>query len=721
MTVLWSINDRNGAALPLNDKEVHLYYTCERGRFEADIEIQDGNVVIWHFYGRQQRALGSYTLTLEILQSQGKRSIKKDICNAFVLVGKECEEKYCKGEAHIKEGGEITLVTDLDIYRISPIIPEIGPNGNWWVDGIDTGKRGEQPTIELGENDNWIINGVDTGISSRASFSVSYSELKDLRDRGELSPGKDYRIIDYVAKENGVAETFKANRHLFDIIVRANNNNSLSEVARACRSERRRIKCRYDFGDDTTAYVIVYNISINTYIAGNDPSTSRDYYKCEDESTGEIFYSQVSPFDILASYGYLMRYTLDGSVLKAADKSYYLAWGKDEPSSVSDECTNLEGWKLWYCLDNDSERFAWAQPDEKIIKLYARGYTSEVKRVPEKDAEINGKMYYCWEQISGPLTNSWTDTLDLPLGRYSGYSSSGSIDSSTTFIVEEKKGSRGVIYRMIDDKNNDLPYDFKSIKLWNYLTQTYDYAIPSGCRENVIHAYQLKDSSTLQLGKVILGQDCIGNIIGSSVDDCILGNQCSNNTLGSYCTDIRIGDGSCNNIIGNNVAMCDLGGSCEDIDIQNGCQNILIGTETKQVIVGAGTQDISIGGNSKGITIGADCRYIYFGVHCSSIRVGNDCISIRLMKSEEESRNDLENIYIGNGVSYIYSLLPSDARRGDLIIDDGICGKDEGNPYDITEVLDDSQWHTKPIMHHLAYNMHGQIVTYCMADLIKVQ
>lgn len=151
MTVLWSVNDRNGAALPLNDKEVHLYYTCERGRFEADIEIQDGNVVIWHFYGRDQRALGSYTLTLEILQSQGKRSIKKDICNAFVLVGKECEEKYDKGEAHINEGGEITLVTDLDIYRISPVIPYVGEDGYWWVDGVKTDQYARGPQGEVAD------------------------------------------------------------------------------------------------------------------------------------------------------------------------------------------------------------------------------------------------------------------------------------------------------------------------------------------------------------------------------------------------------------------------------------------------------------------------------------------------------------------------------------------------------------------------------------------
>lgn len=137
ITVLWSINGGNGDAMPLEGKDVRLYYTCERGRYEADIEIQ-GNVISWTFMGGDQRALGDYTLTAVILQSDGKRAIRKDACGAFTLVGRECEESQ-EGGAHIEEGGVITLATDLDIYRISPVIPYVGDNGNWFVDGVDTG------------------------------------------------------------------------------------------------------------------------------------------------------------------------------------------------------------------------------------------------------------------------------------------------------------------------------------------------------------------------------------------------------------------------------------------------------------------------------------------------------------------------------------------------------------------------------------------------------
>ena len=55
---------------------------------------------------------------------------------------------------------------------------EVGTNGNWWINGADTGisARGEpgqpgQPgtsaSIEVGTNGNWWINGADTGISAR--------------------------------------------------------------------------------------------------------------------------------------------------------------------------------------------------------------------------------------------------------------------------------------------------------------------------------------------------------------------------------------------------------------------------------------------------------------------------------------------------------------------------------------------------------------------------
>lgn len=125
-------------------------------------------------------------------------------------------------------------------------------------------------------------------------ISVTWSELKEMRDNATLKPGQQYRIIDYVTTT--VQEKTHSAGHPFGVIVTADSESTLNEEARACIHE------------------------------------------------GDTYFS--------------------------------------------DAGAKLEAWKIWYCLDNDTERFAWA------------------------DAE-NGK---------------------------------------------------GVIYRMIDEWNNDCPYDFKNIQ-----------------------------------------------------------------------------------------------------------------------------------------------------------------------------------------------------------------------------------------------------------------
>ena len=126
--------------------------------------------------------------------------------------------------------------------------------------------------------------------------SITWQELKQLRDGNNLLPGHQYRITDYQCITT--QEDTQSAGHQFDIIVIADSTNKLNEKARACLHDR------------------------DTYFVDS----------------------------------------------------------------------KLQGWQLWYCLDNDVTRFAWA------------------------DA-TNGK---------------------------------------------------GVIYRMIDEYNNDCPYDFKNIQFKRY-------------------------------------------------------------------------------------------------------------------------------------------------------------------------------------------------------------------------------------------------------------
>ena len=72
---------------------------------------------------------------------------------------------------------------------------------------------------------------------SNGIVRITYSELKQLRDSGELSPGTWYRITDYETTVYNNANACAAG-HPFDILVLATDVNQLSEDAKAVRSAR---------------------------------------------------------------------------------------------------------------------------------------------------------------------------------------------------------------------------------------------------------------------------------------------------------------------------------------------------------------------------------------------------------------------------------------------------------------------------------------------------
>ena len=74
--------------------------------------------------------------------------------------------------------------TGLDAVPEDGMTPtiEVGPNGNWFINGQDIGVRalaqdGETPTIEIGAENHWIVNGEDTGITAygKDGFTPSIS------------------------------------------------------------------------------------------------------------------------------------------------------------------------------------------------------------------------------------------------------------------------------------------------------------------------------------------------------------------------------------------------------------------------------------------------------------------------------------------------------------------------------------------------------------------
>ncbi len=86
-----------------------------------------------------------------------------------------------------KDGSYLITMSDgtkLTVRNTSAFIT-IGENGNWWIDGVDSGhsakgEQGSAPTITIGSNGHWIINGEDTGVASHGQSGQAGSSASEI-------------------------------------------------------------------------------------------------------------------------------------------------------------------------------------------------------------------------------------------------------------------------------------------------------------------------------------------------------------------------------------------------------------------------------------------------------------------------------------------------------------------------------------------------------------
>ena len=147
VNIHWSIFATHGKDVTpydLTGKNLKLYVSTMYGKEEHTDFETDGNVVIFKFSGKDQKYTGRYQLTL--VENDGLADMHTvDECDAFELVNCLCMEDEVNDDEAVIGGDDVELSSELKLIRVSPIIPVIGENGNWVVNGKDTGmpSRGE--------------------------------------------------------------------------------------------------------------------------------------------------------------------------------------------------------------------------------------------------------------------------------------------------------------------------------------------------------------------------------------------------------------------------------------------------------------------------------------------------------------------------------------------------------------------------------------------------
>lgn len=375
-----------------------------------------------------------------------------------------------------------------------------------------------------------VVNGEwELSRESGGLVEITYSELKTLRDGGNLVAGMQYRITDYICTvandENAMVES-----HPYDIIVIADSESVLNENARA--------------------------------------------------------------------------------MLKDNDNYYHVAGWTDAV---------LGNWKLKYCLDNDTNRFQWADT-------------------------VNGKgvVYYLKDDKNNEC---WYDFKQIKFKRYQITSFSAASSLEGFYIAPDAVPESGMT---VDNEN---PYWFFTFSGFNPENENaiIDTSINANTlvQDNTIKDYRyypLEDEEVFYpmsylSRNVFIGYECYSNTIGEMCysntfgDSCYLNSleiNCYSNTFGNQCQSNALGSWCSNNIFGNSFTNNTLIASCSKNTADDGCYNNTFGMAFNFNKLGGSCRSNTFGSDCSYNNFGNECYYIKLGKHCTSNTLGNNCQSITL-------------------------------------------------------------------------------------------
>ena len=315
---------------------------------------------------------------------------------------------------------------------------------------------------------------------------------------------------------------------------------------------------------------------------------------------------------------------------------------------------NLSAWKLWYCLDNDTNKFAWAD-------------------------STNGK---------------------------------------------------GVIYRMIDEFNNDVPYDFKNIQfkhptntaIYRYYYYTfasdnvenntdYSLSISNEVYSNEILPY-INDGKQQINKNLFLRKYCYSNIFRDNCYNNTFNGGFYANTFGVNCYSNTFGGNCYCNIFGNNFQINTFGNNCYCNTFGNNCHNFIFGNYCYDNIFGYSCQG-TFGTNCFSNIFGSNCHN-NFGDYICFNTFGNNCYNIYFTKNATtlEEANYYGYNKIDSGVQDV--VLYSADTASNFVQNYHIINRGTTSGLVTIQATRNLAYETK-----VAKNSAGELKIYCEADLVQ--
>lgn len=313
------------------------------------------------------------------------------------------------------------------------------------------------------------------------------------------------------------------------------------------------------------------------------------------------------------------------------------------------ENSNLDAWKIWYCFDNDQDRFSWATANGtgviyRMIDEWNNDCPYDFKNIVMEDFSNTlpgGGLYYTFTVL---YDNGETGRVDASLF---GYCHNNTIKSSCDF-------DNGY-YKYFLNANIFISYD-STILHENFL----DY----GCRNNIF-CYNCNSNK--------LGSKCRDNIFGNYCTGNIIGNECDNNSFGDDCYGNTFGNNCMGNILSHECYSNNFGNGCSNNSLRNACHSNSFGNGCCNNSFYDECFNNSFNNDCIGNKFGDSCCYNSFGNGCiyNSFRISGDntssligycrynsfddgCSYNIVYSTNTNSSNYLENYHINRGVKGTY-------------------------------------------------------------------
>lgn len=313
--------------------------------------------------------------------------------------------------------------------------------------------------------------------------------------------------------------------------------------------------------------------------------------------------------------------------------------------------SKLEAWKLLYCLDNDTDRFGWADSTNGKGVIY-RMIDEWNNDVPYDFKNIQFKRYKTTK--SGAFYD----------GMYFGFQCMGdnypsdanlNMNDAKYFLTFSRYTSG---FSTIEDMSlNSNGIDCYNNKIFPLFDEYGDYfGVEAFALSNIVFETNNGScsSNTFKSGCVYFtfGNECNSNTFGGGCASNTFGGSCSNNTFGNGCASNTFGNGCNSNTFGNGCYSNTFGDGCYQNTFGNSCYSNTFGNSCYQNIFGNDCSN-TFGNYCSCNTFGNSCSSNTFGNSCERNTFGDDCEYIKLGTSST-AKDYCQYIIVENGNQWLY-------------------------------------------------------------------